>query len=144
MNKKLNEYEKKKIVKCIILSILLFVVATIWCEFEVAKNLYTGENSFIGFFIFTLPYLIISLFFVREKKFRDSIIFGAVIGFMGGTLFLIYEIAIPIVAAPDPSTDYALLPVYWTIITMFFTGSSVIGSSLSYFIRKLLEKSKRS
>ncbi|GAH28604.1 unnamed protein product [marine sediment metagenome] len=48
--------------------------------------------------------------------------------------------AVPIITAPDPSADYSLAPLVWAIFTMFFTGSSVVGSILSYLIRKLIKK----
>lgn len=135
---KVNEEQKKKIVKAIILSILLFVVASIWQKVvENLKNLYTGGNPFVGFTILTLPCLIVSLLFVREKDFHDSVVFGAVIGFVGVNLFFIYKM---IVATPGPSADYSLLPVFLVIFTIFFTGSSVVGSMLSYLIRKPIRK----
>ncbi len=146
MNTKLNEYKRKKIVKGISLSILLFVVATIWCHIIAATTLLSDpyRNVFLDFIVIILPFIIIPLLFVREKDFRDSFIFGAVIGFVGGTLFLIYWMAVPIITAPDPNADYSLAPMVWIIFIMLFTGSSVAGSMLSYLIRKTVNKKKKS
>lgn len=133
-----------KIVKCTILSILLFVVATIWCHIIAMTTLLNdpSRNVLFDFVIIALPFIIIPILFIREKKFLDSIKFGAIIGFISGMFFLIYWMVLPIITAPDPNADYSFLPVILAIFTMFFIGSSVVGSMLSYLIRKSIKKFK--
>lgn len=94
---------------------------------------------FLDFIVIASLLIIIPLIFVREKDYHDSLIFGAVIGFVGATLFFIY---VMVTSTPNPSADYSLAPLVWVILTMIFTGSSVIGSLLSYMIRKSIRKFK--
>lgn len=141
--------EYKKIIKCIILSILLFVVATIWWHIIIIamttldphRNVY---NVILYFFVVALPFIIIPIVFIREKKFYDSIKFGAIIGYVSGMLFSIYWVVVPLVTMPNTNNEpiLMLVVIFFIISTLVCTGLTIVGSSLSYFIRKSIRKFK--
>jgi hypothetical protein len=136
----MDKEQKKKIVKGIILTILLFVVEVIWFHIIIATNILSDpqRNEFLDFVIIMLPIIVTSLLFLREKDIYDSLMFGAVIGFVSGNLFFIYWIQI--IIKPGPSADLSLLPLGWIIFILIFTGSCIAGSILSYFTKTVLHR----
>ncbi len=139
----MKKEQKKKIVKGIILSILLFAVVTI--RYHILPSIADSGNPFgsvlLDFGVIIVPFIIVAFFFIKEKNFYELLILGAVIGFVSGNLFFCYLMITEIIA-PTPSADYSLVPFVWIVFTPIFTGSGIIGSTLSYVIKKLFRKFK--
>jgi len=126
-DKKLNKYEKKKIVKCIILAILLFVVTTIIIIAMTTLDLH--RNVYNVLVVVALPFIIIPIVFIREKKFYDSIKFGAIIGYVSGMIFSICWVVVPLVTMPNTNNEpiLMLVVVFFIISTLVCTGENLFS-----------------
>ncbi|GAH00113.1 unnamed protein product, partial [marine sediment metagenome] len=147
---------RQKIVKYILSTILLSVVAIIWC-YIISITLLSSpyRNVFFDFVIVALPFIVIPVIVVNEEKLYDSLKFGAIIGFASGMILSICWATISLISAlnpnpnegicisPDSQVFYMLLVIVFVFLTLFFCGVTIVGSLLSYLIRKLIKKFKR-
>lgn len=130
-----------KIVKVVLLSLLLFLIEVIW--YYIQTNFLSEQirrlSTSLDLVFFVLPFFIIPLLFIRENTFENSIRFGMIVGFIGGTLFLIYWI-IPEILAYNPDLGYVpgigFVLLVWIVFTFVFTLLSILGSWLSYLYRR--------